>query len=542
MDPNQLTITEALQQFAKGNLTSVELTQSYLDWIKALNPKLNAYLTVTEKEALAAAKESDSRKKKKSPLDGIPIAIKDNFMVSGVRTTAGSKILDDFIAVEDATSIKRLKRAGAVILGKTILDEFAMGSSTEHSAYGPSSNPWDTTRVPGGSSGGSAVAVAADLAAGALGSDTGGSIRQPAGFCSIVGLKPTYGAVSRYGLVALASSLDCPGPFGKTVADTRLLFETIAGQDPLDATSVDVPRNGITRNSPMATRGLKGESRVASRDLRGVHIGIPKEYFGEGLDKKVGETVKAAIKKLEELGAEIVDISLPHSEYALAVYYIIQPAEASSNLARYDGIKYGFSVEKTMKDTKIGQVATNPATNLLDVYLTSRGQGFGAETKRRIMLGTYTLSAGYYEAYYKKALQVRTLVKQDFDQAFEKVDYLVSPTSPTMPWKFGEKADPLSMYLADIYTVAINVAGVPAVSIPCGFVDDLPVGLQIIGRHKDDYGVLAVVEAYEQATEWHRRKPPVEVRPTVTKRVSSSEVGSSTNNDLLRNEHRNRLT
>jgi len=480
--PHELIITEAAAALEKREVSSAELTQSYLDRVEELNPTLNAYLTVTKEVALEAAKASDDRKERKGPLDGIPLAVKDNFMVAGSRTTAGSKILDDFIAVEDATSIARLKEAGAVILGKTILDEFAMGSSTEHSAYGPAKNPWDTSRVPGGSSGGSAVAVSSDLAAGALGSDTGGSIRQPAGFTSVVGLKPTYGAVSRYGVIALASSLDCPGPFGKTVADTRLIFEAIAGQDPRDATSIDL----LTADSRQLTAGLKGKK-----------IGVPKEYFGQGLDKSVGETVKEAIKKLAELGAEIIEVTLPHSQYALAVYYIIQPAEASSNLARYDGIKYGHSIEKK-----------GHTGDLMEVYLKSRGEGFGDETKRRIMLGTYTLSAGYYEAYYKKALQVRTLVVQDFTNAFEKVDYLVSPTSPTVPFKFGEKEDdPLSMYLADVYTVAINVAGIPAVSIPCGFVEDLPVGMQIIGRHKDDYGVLGVAELYEQATEWHKKGP-----------------------------------
>jgi aspartyl-tRNA(Asn)/glutamyl-tRNA(Gln) amidotransferase subunit A len=486
--PYEMTITEAGQALAKGELSSVELTRAYIDRIKALNPKLNAYLTVTENEALSQAKESDAHKEKKSPLDGVPIAVKDNFMVEGVRTTAGSKILGDFIAVEDATSIKRLKKAGAVILGKTILDEFAMGSSTENSAYGPSKNPWDTTRVPGGSSGGSAVAVAADMAAGATGSDTGGSIRQPSGFTGVVGLKPTYGAVSRYGLIALASSLDCPGPFGKTVADVRLLFEAMAGHDPLDATSINIPDDG---------------GRKTDDGLKGVRIGVPKEYFGAGLDERIEQSVRAAIERLERLGAQIIDVSLPHTQYALAVYYIILPAEASSNLARYDGIKYGHSVEKS----PLRQGSARQASNLLEVYLKSRGEGFGDEPKRRIMLGTYTLSAGYYEAYYKKALQVRTLVKQDFEKAFEKVDYLVGPTSPTMPWKFGERADPLSMYLADVYTVAINVSGVPAVSIPCGFVDDLPVGMQIIGKHKDDYGVLGVAKLYEQATDWHTRKP-----------------------------------
>ena len=492
MQPHQLTITEASKLLDERRLSSEELTQSYLDRIKELNPKLNAYLTVTADQALEAAEAADQRKGRLGPLDGIPLAIKDNYNIAGVRTTAGSKILDDFVSVEDATPIKKLKQAGAVMLGKTILDEFAMGSSTEHSSYGPAKNPWDTSRVPGGSSGGSAASVSADLAAGSLGSDTGGSIRQPAGFTSVVGLKPTYGAVSRYGLIALASSLDCPGPFGKTVADSRLLFNAIAGRDPLDATSVDVPRDSriVTRKSP-------GESRVASSDLRGVRIGVPKEYFGEGLEKRVEQAVRKGVEQLERLGADIFDVSLPHTEYALAVYYIIQPAEASSNLARYDGIRYGFSTEK------LGR-----SGNLMDVYFGSRGQGFGAETKRRIMLGTYTLSAGYYEAYYKKALQVRTLVFQDFTDAFRKVDYLVSPTSPTTAFKFGEKeGDPLAMYLADVYTVAINVAGVPAVSVPAGFIDDLPVGLQIIGRHKDDFGVLSIAELYEQATDWHTRKP-----------------------------------
>lgn len=490
MEPYQLTITEASKLLGEKKLSSTELTRSYLSRIAAMNPELNAYLTVSADQALQQAEASDRLRSRRSPLDGMPLAVKDNFNVAGVRTTAGSKILDDFISVEDATPIKKLKDAGAVLLGKTIMDEFAMGSSTEHCAYGPAKNPWDTSRVPGGSSGGSAVAVSADLAAGALGSDTGGSIRQPAGFCSIVGFKPTYGAVSRYGLIALASSLDCPGPFGKTVSDARLLFEAIAGKDQLDATSVDVPRESriLTRHSSGKSQGAEG--------LRGIRIGVPKEYFGQGLDKGVGETVKEAIKKLGNLGAEMVDVSLPHTEYALAVYYIIQPAEASANLARYDGVRFGHS---TVKAGETG--------SLVDVYLKSRGEGFGAETKRRIMLGTYTLSAGYFEAYYKKALQVRTLVVQDFIDVFKRVDFLVSPTSPTIPFRFGEKSDPLLMYLADIYTVAINVAGMPAVSVPCGFVDELPVGMQIIGPHKSDYAVLAVAELYEQATDWHKRKP-----------------------------------
>lgn len=469
MEIKDLTIKDVKVGFAKKEFSSEELQAEILKLIEKENKKLNAYLSVFEDSFHAP------RSTLHASLAGVPCAIKDNILVEDAICTAGSKILENYVSVYDAVVIKKLREAGAVILGKTNLDEFAMGSSTENSAFGPTKNPHDLSRVPGGSSGGSAAAVAAGLAIFALGSDTGGSIRQPASFCGVVGLKPTYGRVSRYGLMAMASSLDQIGTLTKNVYDSALVLSIIAGQDKFDSTSV-------SKDVPDYTSGI-------DRPIKGLKIGVPKEYFGEGLNDDVENAINKAISKFQNLGAEIIDISLPHSEYALAAYYIIMPSEVSSNLARYDGIKYGYSVGDRAK-------------NLLEIYLKSRGAGFGEEARRRIMLGTYALSAGYYEAYYRKAQQVRTLIKNDFEDAFKKVDVIVGPTAPTVAFKLGEKInDPLSMYLEDVYTVAINLAGIPAISIPCGFVKeggkDLPVGLQIIGKHFDEASILRAAYNFE---------------------------------------------
>jgi aspartyl-tRNA(Asn)/glutamyl-tRNA(Gln) amidotransferase subunit A len=476
------SVKETAAQLSASAVTSQEVTQAYLDRIDRLNPSLNAYLTIFHESAIGEAQASDERRsagKSLGLLDGIPIALKDNFSVKGTRTTAASKILDNHNALYDATVVRKLKAAGAVILGKTNLDEFAMGSSTENSAYGPSKNPWDTARVPGGSSGGSAVAVSADLCAAAFGSDTGGSIRQPAGLCSIVGLKPTYGTVSRYGLLAMASSLDQIGPMTKTVEDASILFEAIRGHDQYDATT------------------LPTEQLPAAKPMQGVRVGIPKEYFGEGMDPAVEQTVRAAIDKLKELGAEVKEVSLPNTKSALAVYYIICPVEVASNMARYDGIRFGESIERDGSNH-----------NLLEVYKQTRATYIGDEVKRRIMLGTYASSAGYYDAYYNQAMKVRALIKQEFDAVFAEVDCLATPISPTTAFKLGEKTDdPLAMYLADVNTVPINIAGVPAIALPCGFVNDLPVGLQLIGPQLGESTLFAVAEGYEAATDWHTHKP-----------------------------------
>jgi aspartyl-tRNA(Asn)/glutamyl-tRNA(Gln) amidotransferase subunit A len=479
-----LTIQEAHERLIKRELSSVELTRSVLDRLAMVEDKVNAFLTITPELALAQAEQADSRLAagNAGPLTGIPVAIKDVLCTKGVRTSCGSRILESFVPPYSATAVARLEEAGAVMVGKTNMDEFAMGSSTENSAFAPSRNPWDTTRVPGGSSGGSAVAVSAGEALCALGSDTGGSVRLPASFCSVVGLKPSYGRVSRYGVIAFASSLDQVGPFARTVNDCALVFQTIAGYDPRESTSMNLPVPDIASSL----------SRV--HDLRGKRIGVPKEYFVKGMDAKVEATVRAAIKKLEDLGATLDEVSLPHTTYALPVYYLIAPAEASANLARYDGVKYGLSAPD--------------ASSVLENYGLTRGRGFGPEVKRRIMLGTYALSAGYYDAYYLKAQKVRTLIKADFDQAFEHFDALVAPVSPTVAFKIGEKvADPLTMYLSDIFTLGPSLAGIPGVSVPCGFVDNMPVGLQILGRAFDEATVLTVAHAYEQATEWHTMQP-----------------------------------
>ncbi|TSC90935.1 MAG: aspartyl-tRNA(Asn)/glutamyl-tRNA (Gln) amidotransferase subunit A [Parcubacteria group bacterium Gr01-1014_2] len=497
MDIKKLTIKSTLDGFNKKEFSPEELRGEFLKLIKKENSKLNAYLEVFRKAGPASphphsAQSADLRAmgdpQSSHPLSGVPCAIKDNILIDGTRCTAGSKILENYVSVYDATVTKKLREAGAVFLGKTNLDEFAMGSSTENSAFGPVKNPHDLTRVPGGSSGGSAAAVAAGMAVFALGSDTGGSIRLPASFCGVVGLKPTYGRVSRFGLMAMASSLDQIGPITKNAYDAALVLNVIAGQDRFDSTSA-------LKEVPDYTSGI-------DKSIKGLKIGIPKEYFavpseasgeggGKGLDDDVRNAVNKAISRLQNLGAEIIDISLPHSEYALAVYYIIMPCEVSSNLARYDGIKYGKS-----------KIQNPKSKTLMDVYLKTRGEGFGEEARRRIMLGTYALSAGYYDAYYKKALEVRTLIKKDFDEAFKKVDLIAGPTAPTVAFKLGEKIkDPLEMYLSDVYTVAINLAGVPAMSIPCGIVSkegsNLPVGLQLIGKPFDEATILRVAFNYE---------------------------------------------
>ncbi len=485
MELTELTIKQAHEGLKKGDFTSVDLTKAYLKKIKSENKELNAYLFITEDLALSQAEEADAAfaksfgepKKKIGILTGIPCGVKDAILIEGEKCTAASKILENYVAPYDATVIKKLKEQGAVILGKTNLDEFAMGSSTENSAFGETKNPHDKTRVAGGSSGGSAAAVAANMAAFALGSDTGGSIRQPASFCGVVGLCPTYGAVSRYGLIAHASSLDQIGPLAKNVQDCKIVFDAIKGKDPADSTSVE------------------SEIRNPKLEIRNLRIGVPKEYFAEGLEKEVEKIIRDAIKKAEDAGAEIIEISLPSSEYALACYYIIGSSEISANLARFDGIKYGLS---------------KPAENLLDVYLKSRGQGLGEEVKRRIMLGTYSLSSGYYDAYYKKAQEARELIKQDFKEAFvppgvgsrcggKKVDLLFCPVSPFPAFKIGEKADsPISMYLADIYTIPLKLAGLPGISVPAGKVGKLPVGLQIIGNHFEEDKILAVAQEMEK--------------------------------------------
>jgi aspartyl-tRNA(Asn)/glutamyl-tRNA(Gln) amidotransferase subunit A len=482
-DLTSLTIHEAHRLLKDRELSSVELTRAFLERIRKVEPQVKAFVTVTEDLALERARLADDAiaAGRVGPMTGVPLAIKDVICTKGVRTTCSSRMLENFVPPYDASVMEKLYTAGAVMLGKANMDEFAMGSSTENSAFYPTRNPWDLSRVPGGSSGGSAVAVAAGEASGALGSDTGGSIRQPAGFCSVVGLKPTYGRVSRYGLVAFASSLDQIGPLTQDVTDCALLMNIISGHDVRDSTSVPEP-------VPDYTLSLK-------TDLKGLRLGVPKEYYVEGMQPGVAAVMKNAIKKLEELGAKLDEVSLPHTPYSLAVYYIIAPSEASANLARYDGVKYGYSYKgKTMWES----------------MEKTRENGFGPEVKRRIMLGTYALSAGYYDAWYVKAQKVRTLIRREFDAVFEKYDALVTPTSPTVPFKIGEKTDdPLAMYLSDVCTLPINIAGVPGISIPAGFVEGLPVGMQIIGRHFSEETLLRVAYAYEQSTEWHKKKPDI---------------------------------
>jgi aspartyl-tRNA(Asn)/glutamyl-tRNA(Gln) amidotransferase subunit A len=477
------TISELGARYRSGEATPTRVVETYFQRIETLDPQVRAYVTLTRESALARAEAAEKRLKAgnpRGPLDGVPLAIKDVICTKGVRTTCSSKILEKFVPPYDATVMMRLSAAGAVMLGKTNMDEFAMGSSTENSAFFPTRNPWDLARVPGGSSGGSAAAVAAGLAAGALGSDTGGSIRQPAAFCGTVGVKPTYGRVSRYGLVAFASSLDQIGPLTADVRGAALLLQAIAGHDPLDSTSTDVP-------VPDYTAALGG-------GIQGLRVGIPSEYFTEGMDPEVEKAVSAAIEVLKSVGAKTEKVSLPTTNYALAAYYLIAPAEASSNLARYDGVKYGYRAPG--------------GKDLIQMYGRTRAEGFGPEVKRRIMLGTYALSAGYYEAYYGKAQRVRTLVRRDFQQAFERVDILACPTAPNVAFKLGEKGDPLQMYLCDVFTIPVNLAGLPGLSLPCGFTQSgLPIGLQLIGKPFDESTLLSAAYAFEQATPWHARAP-----------------------------------
>jgi aspartyl-tRNA(Asn)/glutamyl-tRNA(Gln) amidotransferase subunit A len=484
-NPHHLTIHQAHKLLARKKLSSLELTRAFLERIHQVEPKIHALVTITEELALEQARKADERLAKgdTSPLTGIPVVIKDNMCTRGIRTTCSSKMLENFVPPYDATVVEKLKECGAVIVGKSNMDEFAMGSSTEHSAFYTTLNPWDLARVPGGSSGGSAAAVAAGETVYALGSDTGGSIRQPAGFCSVTGLKPTYGRVSRYGLVAFASSLDQIGPLTTDVTDCALVMNAIADHDPRDSTSVPYPTPDYTK--------------CLNANLNGLKIGVPKEYFVEGMQPEVESAMRAAIGKLEDLGAKVDwSVSLPSTRYAIAVYYIIAPSEASANLARYDGVKYGFSYPN--------------AESMWDAMEKTRQYGFGAEVKRRIMLGTYALSAGYYDAYYLKAQKVRTLIRQEFDRAFEKYDVLVTPTSPTVPFKIGEKTDdPVQMYLSDVCTLPINIAGVPAISIPAGFASGLPVGMQIIGKPFAEETILKVAYAYEQAAGWWKRRAEV---------------------------------
>jgi aspartyl-tRNA(Asn)/glutamyl-tRNA(Gln) amidotransferase subunit A len=484
------SICELHKQLIRKERSAVEITQEALNRIEALEPKLHSFLCVTPEHALEQARKVDAKiaaGEKIGPLAGIPIGIKDNMCTKGIPTTCASRILENFVPPYESTVTKKLLEAGAVMVGKTNLDEFAMGSSTENSAYQVTANPWNFDRVPGGSSGGSAAAVAAGECTVAIGSDTGGSIRQPASFCGVVGLKPTYGLVSRFGLVAFASSLDQIGPFGRTVEDTAILLGAIAGYDPKDSTSLDV-------EIPDYAKLLKPNFRPKGL----LRIGVIKETFGEGLDSVVEKAVTKAIAQLQDLGAEIHVISCPRFRYGLPTYYIIAPSEASANLARYDGVKYGSRAPD--------------ADNLLSMYTTTRAAGFGAEVKRRIMLGTYALSAGYYDAYYLKAQKVRTLIKQDFDRAFEQVDVLVCPTAPTTAFKAGEKtSDPLSMYLLDLMTIPVNLAGLPGISIPCGFDENgLPIGLQLISRPLREDLLLQVAYAYEQSTDWHQKTPPLD--------------------------------
>jgi aspartyl-tRNA(Asn)/glutamyl-tRNA(Gln) amidotransferase subunit A len=492
-----LTLHDAAAQLRAGQISSRELTEACLERLAALNPRLNAFLAVTPELARSAADSADARLAAwrrdpavpLHPLAGLPLAIKDVLCVRGTLTTAGSRILQGFRAPYTATAVQRLLDAGVVVLGKTNCDEFAMGSSTENSGYGPTRNPWDTTRVPGGSSGGSAAAVAAGLALGALGTDTGGSIRQPASFCSLAGLKTSYGRVSRYGLIAFGSSLDTVGPLARSVADAALLFSAIAGHDPLDATSMPLPALPV---------GLEGA------DVKGLKVGVPKEYFIPGMQAQVEAAVRAAIATLAGLGAEVVEISLPHTEYALPVYYLVAPAEASANLARFDGVRYGLRATGGSGDN-------DGLSALWDQYEATRGAGFGPEVKRRIMLGTYALSAGYYDAYYGQAQKVRTLIKRDFDRAFEQVDVIACPVAPTTAFALGARSDdPLAMYLEDVFTLPPSLAGICGLSVPCGFDQQgLPIGLQLLGPAFGEDRVLRAGHVYEQAAGWHTRRPPL---------------------------------
>lgn len=485
---NQLTVSELTAKLARREVTAREAMQACLDRIADKDPLLHAFLSVDKADALAQARQADAALQAgishaDKPLLGVPVAIKDVIAVKGHPLNCGSRILGKYVSPFDATVIERLRAAGAVIFGRLNMDEFAMGSSTENSAFGPTRNPWDTNRIPGGSSGGSAVAVAADQCLAALGSDTGGSIRQPAALCGVVGLKPTYGRVSRYGLVAYASSLDQIGPMAKTVQDAAILLRAISGKDPLDSTSVAEP--------------VPDYASSLGRDLKGTRLGLPKEYLGGGMDPEVSRAVHTAVRQLESLGAEVREISLPHTEFAIATYYIIATAEASANLARFDGIRYGARIE---------------GVDPLDLYCKTRGAGFGPEVKRRILLGTYVLSSGYYDAYYLRAQKVRTLIRRDFLEAFTKVDAIVTPVTPTAAFPLGEKSnDPLQMYLSDIFTISCNLAGICGISVPCGFTQNpkLPIGLQLLGKPFGESTLLRLAHAFEQATPWHKERPPI---------------------------------
>ncbi len=487
MELYELTIHEAHDRLKRKEISAAELTESVLRRIESAEEKVDAYITVTPDIARKQAADADTAISGGNigPLTGIPLAIKDLICTNGIRTTCASKILENFIPPYDATVMQKLKQAGSVLCGKLNMDEFAMGSSTENSGFKRTKNPWDLTRIPGGSSGGSAAAVSADMCLGALGSDTGGSIRQPASHCGVVGIKPTYGRVSRFGLVAFASSLDQIGPLTKDVTDAAILLSAISGYDNADSTSVDRP--------------VPDYRKDLSADIKGRIIGIPKEYHGmEGLDPDVSAAISGAIDVLTAAGAECVEISLPHTEYAVAAYYLIAPAEASSNLARYDGVKYGFR--------------QSSAASLMDMYHNTRSAGFGPEVQRRIILGTYALSAGYYDAYYKKASQIRTLIMRDFAAAFEACDAILAPTAPTPAFVFGEKSDdPLQMYLSDIFTLSANLAGIPGMSLPCGFSKEgLPIGMQLMGNYFDEATLLNIAYRFEQATDHHLKKPPLD--------------------------------
>jgi aspartyl-tRNA(Asn)/glutamyl-tRNA(Gln) amidotransferase subunit A len=479
----ELSLSEVSEKLQKKEVSSQELTQQLLDRIEQLDPKVNSFLQVTPERALADAKKADEQLASGGggPLLGVPLALKDIFLTQGITTTCASKILQNYKPIYESTPSRKLAKAGSVLLGKLNMDEFAMGSSTENSAYQNTRNPWNTDYVPGGSSGGSAASVAADFCYGALGTDTGGSIRQPAACCGCVGVKPTYGRVSRYGVIAFASSLDQVGPFTKTVGDAALLLREIAGHDPADSTSVDLPVPDFV--------AATGEG------CKGMTIGLPRQYFVEGMDPEVERAVREAVTVIENAGAKVVEIDLPHTDYALPVYYIVATAEASANLARYDGVRFGYRAKE--------------AKDLIDMYRKSRSAGFGPEVKRRIMLGTFVLASGYYDAYYLKALKVRTLIKQDFDKAFAQCDAIVTPTAPTTAFKIGEKSDdPLEMYLSDVLTVTVNLAGLPSMSMPCGFSSaGLPIGLQIMAGNFKEEQMFKIAGAYEAATEWHLRKP-----------------------------------
>ncbi len=479
---HNMTLAQLAAALQEGRFSSEELTRALLARARELDAGLNSVVSFAEEQALAQAREADARRAagESGPLLGIPLMHKDIFCTDGLRTSCGSKMLDNFVAPYDATVVARLAAAGMPMLAKTNMDEFAMGSSNETSFYGPVKNPWNPDTVPGGSSGGSAAAVAARLVPAATGTDTGGSIRQPASLCGVTGLKPTYGRVSRWGMIAFASSLDQAGPITRTAEDAALLLGAMAGFDERDSTSLDEP--------------VPDYSATLNEDIRGLKIGLPKEYFGDGLDAEVGARVQAAIEEFTRLGAEVVEISLPNTHLAVPVYYVVAPAECSSNLSRFDGVRFGYRCEDPQ--------------DLEDLYKRSRGEGFGAEVKRRVMIGTYALSAGYYDAYYLKAQQIRRLIRDDFLRAFEDVDVIMGPTSPSVAFRLGEKtADPVSMYLSDIYTIAVNLAGLPGMSVPCGFAEDLPVGLHIVGNYFDEARLLNVAHRYQQVTDWHQQTP-----------------------------------